>query len=150
VEFPLAAGIQQAIRDQGFEHLEPGRAFLRVWQERLPKGIEIEAIPEFQSKPAAAPLAWAGQFDVIKAELDGGMFEAGVGRAVFGEEVDLADLIAFIDGFDSEGPAGAVAVVDFAEIEQGFLDGTAPGYTAVFHDTPVTVFLAVLESFVRP
>ena len=90
MEFPLAAGIQQAIRDQGFEHLEPGRAFLRVWQERLPKGIEIEAIPEFQSKPAAAPLAWTGQFDVIKAELDGGMFEAGVGRAVFGEEVDLA------------------------------------------------------------
>jgi hypothetical protein len=39
----------------------------------------IEAAPEFQGKPAAAPLAWTGQFDVIKAELDRGMFEVGGG-----------------------------------------------------------------------
>ena len=66
VEFPLAAGIQQAISDEGFEHLEPRRTFLRVGQQRLPKGIEIEAVPEFQRKPTAAPLAWTGQFDAIE------------------------------------------------------------------------------------
>ncbi len=75
--------------------------------------------------------------DEIKAQLDGGMFEAGVGRAVFGEEVDLADVVAFIYSFNSAGPSSAVAVVVLAEIEQGFLNGTAPGEAAVFHDTPI-------------
>ena len=39
-------------------------------------------------------------------------------------------------------------VVDLAEIEQGFLDGAAAGHAAAFHDAPVAVLLAVLESFV--
>lgn len=61
--------------DRGFERLDPRRAFLRVRQERLPKGVESEAIPGFQSDPAAAPLAWTGQFDVFKTELECWMFE---------------------------------------------------------------------------
>jgi hypothetical protein len=149
VKFPLAAGIQQAIGDEGFEHLQPRRAFLRVGQQRLPEGIEIEAVPEFESKPATTPLARAGQSDVTKVELDRGMFEVGCGGAVFGEKVDLADLVAFIDRFDGAGPGGAVAVVDLAEIEQGFLNGPAACDAAVFDDTPVAVLLAVLESLVR-
>ena len=44
------------------------------------------------------------------------------------------------------GRAGAVA--DFTEIEQGFLNGSATCDAAVFHDAPVAVPLAVLESFV--
>jgi hypothetical protein len=35
----------------------------------LPEGVEIEAVSEFEGKPAAAPLAGAGQFDLIEAEL---------------------------------------------------------------------------------
>ena len=58
---------------------------------------------------------------------------AGHACAVFGEEVNLAGVVAFIDGFDSAGPSGAVAVVDLAEIEQGFLNGAAPGDAAAFH-----------------
>jgi hypothetical protein len=53
-----------------------------------------------------------------------------------------------IDGFDGTGPGGAVAVVDFTEIEQGFLNRAATDDPAVFHDAPVTVRLAVLEPFV--
>jgi len=41
----------------------------------LPEGVEIEAIPEFKGKPAAAPLAGTGQFDLIDAELERWMFE---------------------------------------------------------------------------
>ena len=77
------------------------------------------------------------------------MFKAGIGRAVFREEVDLASVVAFIDGFDSAGPGGAVTVVDLAEIEQGFLNGSTTCHAATFHDTPVAVLLAVLEPFVR-
>ncbi len=51
-------------------------------------------------------------------------------------------MVAFIDGFDGAGPASAVAVVDFAEVEQGFLNGSATCDAAVFHDAPVAVLLA--------
>ena len=48
---------------------------MRVGKEWLPEGVEIEAIPEFKGKPAAAPLAGTGQFDLIDAELERWMFE---------------------------------------------------------------------------
>jgi len=35
VKFPFAAGIEQAIDDEGFEHFEPGSAFLRI-ADQLP------------------------------------------------------------------------------------------------------------------
>ena len=148
VETPLAAGFQQSVGDEGFEDFEPGCAFLGVGQERLPEGVEVEAVPEFQGEPAAAPLAWAGEFDVGETQPEGGMFEQGIGRAVFRKKMNLADLLAFIDSFDGAGPTCAVAVVDLAEIEQGFLDGTTTGDAAVFDDTPVAVLFAVFESFV--
>ncbi len=84
---------------------------MRVWQERLPKGIEIEAIPEFQSEPATAPLPWTGQFDVRESELKRWMFESGIGRAVLREKMNLAGVVAFIDGLDGAGPGGAITVV---------------------------------------
>jgi hypothetical protein len=49
---------------------------------------------------------------------------------------------------DGAGPGSAVAVVDFAEIEQGFLNRSATCDTTVFHNAPVAVSLAVFESFV--
>jgi hypothetical protein len=38
-------------------------------------------------------------------------------RAIHWEKMDLAGLFAFVDGFDGPGPAGAITVVDLAEIE---------------------------------
>ncbi len=55
----------------------------------MPEGVEIEAVPEFEGEPAAAPLARAGKLDVGEAELERGVCEPGIWRAVFGEEVDL-------------------------------------------------------------
>ncbi len=77
------------------------------------------------------------------------MFEPGIWRAVLAEEVDLTGLFAFIDGFDGAGPSSAVAVVDLAEIEQGFLDRSVTSDAAVFDNASVAVLLAVLESLVR-
>ena len=119
-----------------------------VGQERLPEGVEIEAVPKFQGKPAAAPLAWTGQFDMIEPEFERGMFEQGVGRAVLREQMNLAGFVALIDSLDGAGPRGAVAVVDLAEIEQGFLNRSVTCDAAVFHHAPVAVRLAVFESFV--
>lgn len=90
-----------------------------------------------------------GQLNLIEAELKRWMFESGIGLAVFGEEVNLVGLLAFIDSFDGSSPGGAVAVVDLAEIEQGFLNGSATCDAAVFHDAPVAVLLAILDSLVR-
>jgi len=55
------------------------------------------------------------------------MVEKWVGRAILWEKMDLVGLFAFIDGCDGPGPGGAVAVVNFAEVEQGFLNGSATG-----------------------
>jgi hypothetical protein len=148
VKFPFAAGIEQAIDDEGFEHFEPGSAFLGIGQQRSPEGIEIEAIPELQSEPASAPLAGTGQFDVPEPEFERWMFELRIGRAILWEKMNLAAVVAFIDGLDGAGPSGTAAVVDFAKIEQGLLNGSATGDAPVFHNTPVAMFLAVLESFV--
>ena len=62
---------------------------------------------------------------------------------------DDAGLLAIIDCFDGASLGGAVAVVDLAEIEQGFLNGAPTGHPAVFHDAPVAVLLAILDSLVR-
>jgi hypothetical protein len=70
-------------------------------------------------------LARAGQFDAIKAELERGVFEPGIWRAVLGEKMDLAGAVVFIDRFNGAGPGGTFVVVDLAEIEQGFLNGSA-------------------------
>jgi hypothetical protein len=149
VEFPLAAGTKQAINDKGFEHFEPGRAFLGGGQKGLPEGIQIQTVPEFQRKPATSPLSWTGQFDAIEAELERRMFESGIGCTILREETNLLGVIAFIDGLDGAGPGGAVSIVDLAKIKQGLLDGSAACHPAVLDDAPVTVLLAVLESFVR-
>jgi hypothetical protein len=148
VEMPLAAGSEQAIDDEGFEDLEPGRAFLGVGEKGLPEGIEIQTVPEFQRQPTASPLARPGQLDALKAELERGMFEPGIGGAIFRKEMNLAGLFAFVDGLDGAGPGGAIRVVDLAKIEQGFLDGAAARHPAVFHHAPVAVRFAVFESLV--
>ena len=64
-----------------------------------------------------------------------GMFEQRVRRAILWEKMNLAGLFAFIDGFDGPGPADAIAVVDLAEIEQGFLNGPRPPATRRFSTT---------------
>ena len=76
------------------------------------------------------------------------MFEAGIRCAIFREEMDLAGVLRFVDDFDGTGPREVLAVVDLAEIEQGFLDGSAACHAAVFHDAPVTVLFAVFQAFV--
>lgn len=58
-------------------------------------------------------------------------------------------LVSVIDDFDGVGSTAAGAVVDFAEIEQGFLNGASASDAAVFDDAPEAAIAAVLESFVR-
>ena len=90
-----------------------------------------------------------GQFDFVEAELKRWMFEPRIGRAVFGEEMNRVGLVALIDSFDGASPSVAVTVVDLTKIKQGFLNGSATGHPAVFHDAPVAVFLTILDSPVR-
>lgn len=148
VQVPLAAGSEQAVNDEGFENFEPRGSFAGGAEAGLPEVVQPEVIPEFEGEPASAPLAGAGEFDLAESELDGGVFEGGIGGAVFGEEVDLAGLVGFVEGFDGASPAGTFAVVDLAKIEQGLLDGFASGDATVFHHPPVAMLFAVLESSV--
>jgi hypothetical protein len=89
------------------------------------------------------------QFDFVEAKLKRWMFEPGIGRAVFGEEMNLVRLVALIDRFDSASPSVAVTVVDLTKVKQGFLDRSATSHPAVLHDAPVAVFLTILDSLVR-
>ena len=115
----------------------------------MPEVVELEVLPEFEGEPAGTPLARVDELDPAELESDGWVSKLWVGGTVFGEQVDLAWLVGLVDGFDGAGPVGAFAIVDLAKIEQGLLDGFTGRDAAVFHNAPVAMLFAVLESFVR-
>ena len=51
-------------------------------------------------------------------------------------------------GFDGAGPAIAITFVVLAEMELGFLNGSATCDPAISHNAPVAMLLAVFEAFV--
>lgn len=147
VKFPFAAGVEKAVDDEGFEDFEPRGAFARGTEQGGPEVVELEAIPEFKGKPAAAPLTGTGEFKAAEVKLNGGVSEVGSGSAILGKEVDLMGLFVLVECFDGPGPTGAFGVVDFAEIKNGLLDGAFGGESSVFNNTPVAVLFAVLDPF---
>jgi hypothetical protein len=72
-------------------------------------------------------------------------------RGVFlGEEGNLLWLSMFpvlAEEFDGFAPGGFLAAVEFTEVEDVALDGSAVGEALGFDDTPVEVLFAIFESF---
>ena len=72
-------------------------------------------------------------------------------RALVAEEFELAGLAeVFIEDLDGADPLLLLAVVDLAEVENGFLEDPPAFAAAVFHNRPVEVLLAVLPSLGVP
>ena len=55
-------------------------------------------------------------------------------------------MVALLDGLDTPEPAGLLTVVDLPEVQEVSIDDPAVGAPVLLGDTPVPVFLAVLET----
>jgi len=150
VEPPFAAGLQKPIATEQLEDMFPIGAFARGAEALAPEGVEFELLPQLGEEPAGPPLARVVDFHAVEADLDAVGRTAGK-RTLVAEELELAGLAeGFVEDFDGADPLLLLAVVDFAEVEDGFLEDATALAAAVFHNRPVEVLLAVLPSFGMP
>ena len=56
---PLAAQIQQPVKYQGFQHVQPARALAAGHEPRQPEAVQLQLIPQCGRQPAAARTAGA-------------------------------------------------------------------------------------------
>jgi hypothetical protein len=147
VELPFAAGIDEAVGDEGLEDVAPGGAFAALGQALAPEFVESELALEFAGEPVGSPLAGAVEAEILEADADADIGGVGGDLAVPGEEGHLAGLTGgFVETLEDAAPGGFLAVVDFAEVEDGALEDFPADAAAVFHNGPVAVFFAVFET----
>ncbi len=82
--------------------------------------------------------------------MDGFAAQCGQWVAVVGKQGELSSrLVAGGQRFDGADPPGALAVVEFAEVQQLALDDAAAAHATVLDDAPVAVWFAVLAAGLR-
>ena len=111
----------------------------------------MELLPEIAGEPARAPLAWANEAHLTKAQADDGNGIAGIGKRseLHREKGGLLGRLGVVgEELDGFAPGGFLNAVEFAEIEDGALEDTVIGEAPVFDDGPVEVFFAVFAAFV--
>src|SRR3954453_22154388 len=68
-------------------------------------------------------------------------------RAILGKQRDLFGLLtALVKRFDRLAPCRSLVVVDLSQMQHMPLHRAPGGHTAVFHDAPIAVLLAVLAA----
>jgi hypothetical protein len=105
--------------------------------------------PEVVAEPAGSPLAGAAEAELVEADLEGLNLRGGRGRGAVGwKEGHLAGLAgAFVDDVEGALPGGALAVVEFAEVEDVVVRDLAVGVAAALDDRPVAVDFSVFAAF---
>lgn len=89
-------------------------------------------------------------FHAVEADLDSVGRTVGK-RTLVAEELELAGLAeVFVEDLDGADPLLLLAVVDLAEVKDGFLQDAAALAAAVLDDRPVKVLFAVLPSLGVP
>jgi len=145
VQPPFAARIKQAISHQCFEDMKPAGSLAADGQSGLPERIQIELVSQLHRQPASATLAWMAQGHFAEAYLDG-IGDLGRRCAILREQTHLPNrIVRFIEHIERRTPLCLLRVVEFAQIEKLPLYHPSPGAYA-FHNTPVTVLLAVFDS----
>jgi hypothetical protein len=148
VEAPFAAGIDQAVKDEGLEDQIPVCPLSAGWEFFAPEVIKAGLFPEFATEPAGPPLA--GAFEAHFGEADahiGYRWVVWTGQVFFGKERYLAGgLLVMIEEFHGLAPWRLLEAVEFAEVEHVALEDSSASDAAAFNDAPVVMFLAVLPA----
>src|SRR5206468_3858803 len=107
-------------------------------QALTPESVQLELLPQPARDPAGAPLSWPLQTEFRQAHLDR-LRELRRELALQGKQRQLPERLSIgiehLDGFDPRGP---LAVVDFAQIQNGPLHPLALGAADFFNNAPVT------------
>ena len=144
---PLAARREQAIGHQHEQDQIPARALAVGGQPVCPEAIESKLLPQRQGEPAAAPLPRPAEPHLRELEADHGVVRRQALAAILGKQRDAArSRRSGLHDFDRASPGQLLGIIDLAKIQHLLLDRSAAGDTAVFHDTPVSVFLTVLPA----
>ncbi len=147
METKLAAGLDQAVDAQRFEHVCPAGPLAAGRQPRSPELVKPEQIPKIERQPTGAELARPAQLHLAYADAHGFATQRGNFVAVVGKQSELASgLVAGREGFDGAHPAGALGVVEFAEVQQLALDNASAAHPTGFDDAPIAVLFAVLAT----
>ena len=141
VQPPLRAWVDEAVRHQRLEHLQPRCVALHARQSRAPEAVEFELLPQLQGQPARAPLSRPAQAQLAQAHAQG--VDIVHRHRAGGEQRDLSPRASVLQ-LDGLAPCLALAGIDLAQIQHLTLHDTAVAATAVLHHAPVIVDLAVL------
>jgi hypothetical protein len=143
VQAPFTAGVDQAIGDQGLEHIQPARSFAAGWQARLPKGVQLQQVPQPAGQPTRAPLSGTTQLQSAQFDLHhcARQFRR---RAVLRKQRQLRRSAGvLVEDGNGTAPSRALNVVDLPEIQHMALHHPPIRDTAILHHAPVAVFFAV-------
>ena len=144
METKLAAGVDQAVGDQRLEHVRPASPLAAGRQPRCPELVQPEQAPKMQRQPAGAELSRPAQSHAVHADAHHFAVQLGKRVAVVGKQGKLARRFGAVgEGFDGAHPAGALAVVELAEVQQMALDHASAAHATAFDDAPVAVLFAV-------
>ena len=136
----------QPVTNQRLDHVQPARALARRRQLVRPEIVQPQLVPQVASQPAATPLPWLAQFQGVEPDVHG----LAVQRRhlpVGGEQGKLCRANpALSEHFNGLAPCRLLGLVDLAQIEHMALHHTARGAAPAFHNAPVAVPFAVLET----
>src|SRR6202011_5982947 len=146
VQPPLAAGVDQAVRHQRLQHVQPACSLPRCGQTRRPEIIQPQLIPHMAGQPARAPLPWPVQPQTAEPDMHHIAIQRRC-RTILRKQRDLSGLVAaLVKRFDGLAPRRSLCVVDLAEIQYMPLHRPTAGHPTVFHDAPVAMLLPVLPA----
>ena len=146
VQPPLAAGVDQPVAHQRLEHVQPARALARRRQLVGPEVVQPQLAPQLAGEPAGPPLPRLAQFQGVEPDVHG-LATQRRRLPVGGEQGKLCRATPAIgEHLDGLAPHRPLAVVNLAQIQHVPLHHTARGGAPVFHNAPVAVLFAVLET----
>lgn len=145
VQPPLAARIDQLVRRQRLQHVQPARPLAARRQPRPPEAIQFQPIPQLQRQPARAPLPRTPNrqlADLHPNRLAGQLRSLPILR----EQGHRLRARIFAHHLHRPAPRRTLAVVDLAQVQNLTLDHPTVAPAAALHHAPVAVLLAVLEA----
>lgn len=128
----------------------PASAFATRRQTITPEGIQSELLPQLTAEPARAPLPRPAQRHRTETKAHDGQIVIGAlhWRIFVWKERDLLrSLVILAEEIDGLAPRSFLSAIEFAEIEDVALKHLGAMESAIFDDTPVEVFFAILEPF---
>jgi hypothetical protein len=145
VQAPFAPRFDQPVAHQDLQHMPPEGSFSPSVEAILPKASQFQHIPQPCAQPAGAPLAWTTKLQPVHPQLNA-VIDLFRHLPILGKKSDLSARFLH-HHIDAACPFGLLAVVDFAQVEQGMLKEPAAAHPPVLDDPVIAVFLSVFYPF---